>query len=430
MNEVAAAEPDAHTRRERLVAFGLFLWHRYRDESCFEAAGALSYTTVFALVPLTTAVIGVMSAFPVFAEWSDAISDFIFANFLPAAREKVHEYLLQFVQNATQLTSAGVIALLVSALVMMYSVEDAFNRIWRAPPRRRRLARIVVYWTVLTLGPILVAASLGLSSYLMSLPLLGDADREYGLSQRLLALLPPIVTWSALTLAYLVIPNGPVRARNAATGALIATVLFELAKYGFAKWVGNTNYEQIYGALAALPALLVWIYVSWVVVLLGASIAASLSAFRFQPPSLRVTCGLEFAALLRVLGRIRDAAVAARPVTREHLCLAEPGLTDEQLDRFLTELERARITQRTEAGAWVIMRDLAEARARELFEAGGYRWPTHDDMLRVRVAATPVTAAWLARGAGGLATVLDTPLNELTGVAPPRTNPETGAQRT
>jgi membrane protein len=427
MNDEAAAEPQAHSRRERVVAFASFLWHRFRDESCFEAAGALSFTTVFALVPLTTAVLGVMSAFPVFSEWSQAITDFVFANFLPAAREMVHDYLLQFVQNATRLTTAGVVALMVSALLMMYSVEDAFNRIWRAPHRRRRLARIMVYWTVLTLGPVLVAASLGLSSYLISLPLLGDADRQYGLSQRLLALLPPVVTWSALTLSYLVIPNGPVRVRNAAIGALFASFLFEWAKYAFGKWIGNTNYEQIYGALAALPALLVWIYVSWIVVLLGASIAASLSAFRFQPPSLRVTRGLEFVALLRVLGRIRDAAASGRAVTRVQLCADEPGLTDEQFDRFLAELERARITQRTEAGGWVILRDLSTARVRELFEAGNYRWPTHDDMTRVRVAATPATAAWLARGTGGLAPLLDTPVGELIGPVPP-TQPDPGAK--
>lgn len=389
-------------RRERVFAFARFVWHRFVDEQCFAAAGTLSFTTVFALVPLTTAVFGILAAFPVFQQWSDSLSDFVFANFVPAAAKAVQAYLVDFAGNASRLTSAGAIALLVSALLMMSSVEESFNRIFRAPARKRRMARFVVYWTVLTLGPILIAASLGLSSYLLALPGFDGAAEDLHLGERLLRLLPYLVTWGALALAYLVVPNAPVRLRHAAIGGLLASLLFEATKQGFAQYLAQASYEQIYGVLAAVPIFLVWIYLSWVVVLIGASITASLSAFRYVPRELAVTPGLEFAALLRVYGRIATATRSGEPPTRDALAAADPWLSDGQLDRFLAELLAARCVHRTEVGTWVLLRDPATVPLSELFAGGPYRWPEAGELARCRErfgADTPAVVEVLARGA-------------------------------
>jgi membrane protein len=199
--------------RERSSAFARFVWRRFRDDRCFESAGALSFTTVFALVPLSAAVLGIMAAFPVFETWSRQLTDYLFENYVPAAAKAVKAYLTEFASNASQLTVVGGVVLLASALLMMAGIEDTLNRIWRAPGHRRRAARFVAYWTVLTLGPILLAASLGLSSYLFALPLVDRADRQLGLSQHLLTLLPFLTTWSALTLAFMVVPNAAVGQR-------------------------------------------------------------------------------------------------------------------------------------------------------------------------------------------------------------------------
>lgn len=398
---------DADHSRERWLAFWRFVRRRFLDDRCFEAAGALSFTTVFALVPLSTAAFGILAAFPVFDEWSRRITDFIFANFVPAAGKVVQSYLTQFAANASKLTSAGVIALLVSALLVMASVEDTFNRIWRVPARRRRLARFVVYWTVLTLGPILIAASLGVSSYLVA-DSFGDGEPE-AFGTRLLGLLPVAVTWSAVTLAYLVVPNGTVRLRHAALGGAVATVLFETAKLAFTSYLGRASYEQIYGALAVFPILLIWIYVSWTVVLLGASLAASLSAFRFQPAALRVPPGLEFAAFLRCLGQLRTGAAAGRPLTRDRLMAHEPGLTDEQLDRFLALMRDLRLVQRGDGGEWLTLRDAAALPLGDLFDAGGFRLPSESELERLAVERGPSGDAlvdWLRRARAGLAPAL------------------------
>ena len=413
---MSGTTPTAEHRRERWATFARFVWRRFRDDRCFEAAGALSFTTVFALVPLSAAVLGILAAFPVFQSWSRQLTDYLFENYVPAAAKSVQEYLTQFASNASQLTVVGVVVLLASSLLMMAGIEDTLNRIWRAPGHRRRAARFVAYWTVLTLGPILLAASLGLSSYLFTLPLIDDADRQFGLSQRLLALLPFLTTWSALTLAFTVIPNAAVRLRHAALGALFATALFELAKEAFGRYVASGDtYERLYGALSVLPLFLVWIYWSWVSVLLGASLAASLSAFRYVPVTLRVTPGLEFPALLRVYARVRAAAAAAAPVSRAALAAAEPGLSDDQLDRFLGELSAQQLVQRNEAGCWLPLRDPAAVSLRELHEAGRHRWPTAAELARLRHGPrfAPALATWLEQGSVALAPALDLPLAAL-----------------
>lgn len=397
-----AARGLSRNLRERALAFARFVWHRFDDEQCFSAAGTLSFTTVFALVPLTTAVFGILAAFPVFQQWSDKLSDFVFVHFVPAAAQAMQSYLVDFAGNAKRLTTAGALALLLSALVMMSSVEESFNRIFRAPARKRRLARFVVYWTVLTLGPILIAASLGLSSYLLTLPGVEGRVDAWHLVDRLLRLLPYLVTWGALALAYLVVPNAPVRFRHAALGGLLASLLFEATKQAFAQYLAQASYEQVYGVLAAVPIFLLWIYLSWVVVLVGASITASLSAFRYVPREQAVTPGLEFGALLRIYGRIAAASRAGEAPTRNALAAAEPALSDGQLDRFLAELSAARCIHRSELGTFGLLRDPAGVPLAELFASGPYRWPDVGELARAQAgpaAGAPAVMALLAAGA-------------------------------
>ncbi|HEY8230096.1 MAG TPA: YihY family inner membrane protein, partial [Rhodanobacteraceae bacterium] len=240
------------TRVDRLRAFARFLWQRFRDDKCFETAGALSYTTLFAIVPMLAAVIAIVSVFPAFASLRDSVTRFIFRSFVPAAGETVQGYLLQFADNASKLTLFGVLFLLASALMMMASIEDRFNRIWRVATRRKGSARLLLYWAALTLGPILVTTGVGVSSWVYAQPLWrGVAGHGVG-GFRLWLLAPFLITGVGLTVLYQVVPNCRVRWRDAITGALVATVLFEFARKGFAAYVqGIANYREVYGALAA-----------------------------------------------------------------------------------------------------------------------------------------------------------------------------------
>lgn len=390
--------------RERWKAFFRYLWHRFWADNCFQYAGALSYTTVFALVPLTVSVFGILSAFPVFQEWSQRLRSYVFTNFVPATGDTIESYLSSFAANASSLTGIGIIFLIVSALLMMYSIEDAFNRIFRVTRARRPVSRFVMYWTVLSLGPMLVVAGLAMSTYFFALPLFADLDRELRFTDRLLVLMPGFVTWMALTLSYAVVPNTEVRWRHAAVGALVATILFELGKRGFAFYLTNfPSYQRIYGAFAVVPIFLFWVYLSWNIVLLGASLAAVLSSFRYHPEERKLPTGHEFAAVLRLLQALSDAHGEGRGLTLDALHDRVGGLSDEQLLRSLGDLAGLRIVERTSLGHWRVIRDLEQVTLADIYEAGSYRVPLS------RRGNVELDAADLTLGAGtdGLMPVLD-----------------------
>ena len=365
-----------HYDRERIAAFLDFTWHRFIEDRCMQTAGALSFTTVFALVPLTAAILGILAAFPGFAGWRDQITYWVFENFVPAAGSTVQGYITQFADNASKATAVGVLVLLFSAVSLMMSIEDAFNRIWRVQVARGATARFVIYWTALTLGPLLLVAALAISSYALALPFIDAAEAQFSIKARVLAVLPFLIVWSAMIAAYAVIPNRTVRMRDALIGSVIAAVLFEAAKRGFASYATSyASYQAVYGALAMVPIFIFWIYLSWTIVLFGASITASLSAFDYRPAAQRLPRGQEFTGLLRVLARLALAQSEGRGLHSAALCAAEPFLTDDLLQRYLGDLHRVGLIQRGELGEWMVVRNLASIDLLEIYEEGAYRLP-------------------------------------------------------
>jgi membrane protein len=409
------------TRRDRLQAFARFLWQRFLDDKCFETAGALSYTTLFAIVPMLAAVIAIVSVFPAFAGLRDSVTRFIFRSFVPAAGETVQGYLLQFAANASKLTIFGVLFLLVSALMMMASIEDRFNRIWRVSTRRKGSSRLLLYWAALTLGPILVTTGVAVSSWVYAQPLWrGVAGHGVG-GFRLWLLAPFLITGGGLAVLYQVVPNCKVRWRDAIVGALVAAVLFEFARKGFAAYVqGVANYKEVYGALAAIPIFLIWVYLSWVIVLLGAILAAALHAFEYRHTDELLPQGCEFVGLLRVVQRFAEAQRTGEALDDAALRARERFLTADLLQRYLDDLQRAGLIRRAEAGGWLVARDLDSVCADDLFHAGRYRLP--EDTVALQRAATglaPEARVTLQRAEAALKKNLRVPLRELFCPDPP-----------
>lgn len=364
-------------RRDRLRAFGHFLWRRFRDDKCFETAGALSYTTLFAVVPLLSAVFAILSVFPAFAGLRDRVSNFIFHNFVPGAGRTVQGYLLQFADNASRLTLVGVLVLLVSALLMMASIEDRLNRIWRVPAPRKGSSRFLMYWAALTLGPLLIVLAFAASSWVFAQPFLRAAGHGELLGLSAIRLVPFVTTWLGLTLMYAVVPNARVRWRDALAGALVAALLFELARKGFTWYVrGIANYREIYGALAAIPIFLIWVFLSWVIALLGATLTAALTAFEYRTRDELLPPGCEFVGLLRVLQHFVVAQRQGEGLHEATLTERERFLTADLLQRYLDDMRHAGLVQRGESGDWVLARDLDSVHLGDLFRIGGYRLPT------------------------------------------------------
>ena len=359
-----------------LRAFGAHLWRHFREDRCFEAAAALSYTSLLALVPLMAVTLGVISAFPVFDQWASSMQDFIFENFVPAAGDMVQRYLQQFVGNTAGLTGAGTVFLIVTALLLMSTIEKSFNRIWRVQTPRRLVSRLIMYWAALTLGPLLMGASLALTSYLAALPLFSVAWVP-GVSQGVvLTLAPFVVSLAAFTLVFTIVPNRRVAFRHALAGALVSALLFELTKRGFVWYVTTfPTYEKLYGALATVPLFLVWIYASWVVILLGGSVAAALTTFSFRRADWRWQRRHELVLALRLLGHLWDAQRVGTTLSSAEILAREPAMTDAQLQRLLGDLERARLVGRSDAGDWMLAADLAEVPMSSLYRASDFVLP-------------------------------------------------------
>jgi membrane protein len=247
------------------------------DGELMQLAASLAYTTLLSLVPLFTVVLSILSAFPVFEQWTLTLEHFIFANFVPASGELVSSYLRDFSNQAGRLTAIGLATLLVTALLLLSNIENALNRIWGVRAGRSAGQRILVYWALLSLGPIMIVASLTITSYLISNSLTDSIPIGGSVVEKLVSALPFVLELASFSGMYYLVPNHPTRFLHSLVGALIATVLFEGAKIGFTWYLTRFNsFEVIYGALGVIPIFLIWIYISWLVILIGARYAASL----------------------------------------------------------------------------------------------------------------------------------------------------------
>ena len=399
--------------RERNLAFFDFTWTRFVEDRCLQTAGALAFTTLFALVPLTAAILGILAAFPVFEEWRIKLTSWAFNNFVPATGDVIQLYLTEFAANASKATAIGVFVLVFSAISLMMSIEDAFNRIWRVKNNRGPASRFVIYWTALSLGPMLLVAMLAISSYFVALPFIDAAATQWSIKERVLAALPFLIVWIALATGFVVIPNRTVRFRDAAIGGLIAAILFESAKHGFAWYARDmANYQQVYGALSIVPIFFFWLYLSWIIVLLGASITASLSAFDYRHAEDRISSDQELTGLLRVVGQLAAAHREGRGLHSEELLRREPYLTDDLMQRYLTDLSEVAVIRRSETGEWLLSRDLAGITLLELYRHSGYRLPIGNQRLP-GADAGEVGEGPLRHLAADLSGRLNVPLDEL-----------------
>jgi len=361
----------------RLQSFSRFITKRFIDDQLFASAGALAYTTMFAIVPLSAVFLAVMSAFPVFDEWTATLVNFVFTNFVPSSARQVEEYLMGFSASTKTLTVAGITALLISVLVTMWSIEQSFNRIWRVPTIRPKFTRFLLYWTLLTLGSILTVAAMSASASVLAYAELSGMRTE-GFSNVLIRWSPFLIEFFAMTCAYWLIPHRRVPIRFAVAAGFLAALLFELLKFAFTSYVRNTSFEQVYGAVALIPIFMLWLYFSWVVILFGASVAASMSAFRYQPKIYRLPEGQEFYAYLRLLARLNACRGTGHGLHLQQMQKIEPMMTDDLLQQLLSGLSGLHIVMRGENGGWILTRDLDAVSLKELYDRLNLRIPTKD----------------------------------------------------
>lgn len=258
-----------------LALVTLYLQRCQRDQVGM-ISGYLAYISLLSLVPLVAVAFSVLNAFPMFSGLRQDIEAFVYANVVPSRGDEFQTYINGFVENIGQMTTVGVLFLLVVALMLMHNIDKTLNKIWRVQKRPRLMISLSIYWMILTLGPILLGASIAMTSYLAALSHLAD-DYTPIFSTLFLTVAPYAISLLAFFILYQLVPNTRVRYRYAFWGALFGSVLFEMLKKSFALYIHHfPTYQAIYGALALVPILFVWVYLCWVVVLLGAELTALL----------------------------------------------------------------------------------------------------------------------------------------------------------
>jgi len=372
MNESLASKlnlPRQLTRGKRLLRH---VWKHFQEDRCFEEAASLGYTSLLAMVPLLAVVFGIISAFPVFNQWSQSLQDFIFDNFLPAAGEQIVPYINTFLDSIGSLALTGTIMLIVTALMLMVRIEVAFNRIWRVDRNRTLVNRIVMYWAVLTLGPILIAAAMALSAQKI-LTVLGMQE---GIPPGVQQVGIFFLTWAIFALFFVLVPNRRVFIKHALIGAFLSTVLFSLARAGFVAFVSNASYKVIYGALAAFPIFLFWLYLVWIVILFGASLAASLTTFSdYRKYDTDWSQRWEFQLAYRLIGHLWNAQRSGQSLSLGELLDLEQQASELQIVKLMSLLRGQSIVNTNEDGNWMLTRDIGELSIGELYALGDYYLP-------------------------------------------------------
>ncbi|HDZ56248.1 MAG TPA: YihY family inner membrane protein [Pseudomonas xinjiangensis] len=342
-------------RLARSLHFCRYLLKRFLADNCLESAAALTYTTLFAVVPVMTVTYAMLAAIPAFADVSVQIEDFIFHNFVPATGATLRDYLRDFSDQARQLTGIGVLALMVTAFIMLLKIEKSFNDIWRIRRPRHGVSSFLLYWAVLSLGPLLLGMGFAVSTYIASMSFLSDDATFAEAGRWMFGWVPLLLSMAAFTLTFVAVPNTRVPFKHGLAGGVLVALLFEGAKAGFGVYLALfPGYQLIYGAFAAFPLFLLWIFISWLIILFGAELVANLgnsSAWR-RPVYPRL---INLLGLLRVFlqaqskGKTVDLARvnAAGWIVHEDLWL-------EMTDWLQTE----EIITRAQQGGFVLSQDL------------------------------------------------------------------------
>lgn len=352
-----------------LVTFAAFATSRFINDRCPQAAAALTYTSLLSLVPLTTITIGIVSAFPAFQELQVGFREIIFDNLVPQVGAAVLDNLQGFAANAGRLTGFGIVGLIVTAILLLSTIEGAFNGIWRVNENRPLLVRLLSFWAILTLTPILTVTSLSITTQFLRGGIGAAAIGPF------LQILPTLLELVGFMALYWLIPNRSVRAVDAAIGAGFAAILFEIAKAGFVVYLTAVPfYQTVYGAIAVIPIFLLWLYVAWSIVLAGAVIAASLPDWRAGKilggdvekllPAQRLVMAC---AVLRVL--LGASRLGTR--IRRRTLLSRVPIGGAMLDGILDQLRHARFVERGQNDGWILSRDLGTATLYDLARSLG-----------------------------------------------------------
>jgi membrane protein len=343
-----------------------FTWRvvqRFIEDKCIQRASALGYASLLAIVPLVVLSFSIFTSFQAFDAVASNVRSTLLEYLLPTSQMAVEGYLDEVASKATALSVFGILGLLFTATALLNTMEEAFNYIWRISRARSWLSKFITFWSVLTLAPILIGASITITSYFVALPVIRDVAEGASMVSQVPFLVPWLISSVAMTALYIVLPNTSVPYRYAIVGGLAAGALFELTKLAFAFYVTElANYEKLYGALGTLPLFLIWLYLTWVVVLIGAEIV-----FCLQHPEQSRQQGRMFfrPGIQKFYSHLILLRAAQAMQSGESLHLQDlthetdvpDNILQEMMDRLCESGLLMQVLSKDPQGAWVLGRD-------------------------------------------------------------------------
>ncbi|MED5338403.1 MAG: YihY family inner membrane protein [Pseudomonadota bacterium] len=415
-----------------IASYAGYATRRFADQNGLQAAAALTFTTLLAVVPLLAITLGVFSAFPAFAALRGYFEEALFANLVPQVGEQARLYLASFARNTTKLTAVGMVALAVSAVMLLMTIQSTLNRIFAVRHQRTLILRVLVFWSLLTLGPVLLALALSLTSDLAQVAratvsdagfATGGFETRAGWPRHVLAIALEILAFTGL---YVIVPNRPVPWRDGLIGGLLAELLLEVLKRVFALYfMVFPAYQTIYGALATIPIFLIWLYACWTVILIGAVFAASFSDWWAQRRVDRDDQGDDsLAATLRpallILACLRAQSQIGGGSPSDGLA-GRVGFSD--FSDIIAQLIAAGYVEMSEDQSLVLARDPTSASLYDLYRDLGLATATETtdesgDPAAERAGAPAALAALRRRLNDAERTALDQPLADILAELP------------
>ncbi len=364
-------ESTIYLKMKYVKALLVFVLKRFSQNRCSSIAAELTVTSLLALVPLTTVVFALLAFLPSFQSLGGELQTLMFKYFVPGTGDTVQSYINEFVGKARGLSGIGSIMLLVTALLMMRTIDSSFNKIWQVKSNHSLVRTFLVYWAILTLGPILLGSSLLITSYIQSLPAISSVVTESQLNAA--QWLPFVMATITFSVMFYVIPNKKIPLTHALFSGLLTGLLFELAKTGFAIFVTSfSTYQLIFGALAAVPLFLIWIYLCWSIVLLGAEFCHGLGTFEVvheqknQHPLISLISILHKLAAFQLRGETCDEKELVRDSFDIHLTVSTI---------WLEKLVTAGLVAKSQENNYCLIKSAEKINYLTLFEIAGRKFP-------------------------------------------------------
>lgn len=342
---------------------GILSWlgRNFVEDNCQTTAAALTYQTMFAVVPTLTVAFAMFETFEAFGSVSGRLEAYLFQNIVPESAGLVQEYLTEFSRQARNLSGPSLLVLAVTAFLMLFTIERTFNDIWRVKEPRKGYQRFLVYWAILTLGPICVGLGFVITTYILSLPMISDMAE----SPQMLQLVPFALSTVMFTLIYVAVPNCGVPVRHGLVGGVIVAAAFELAKVLFGLIMSRSNFQVIYGTFAAVPLFLLWIYISWTIVLLGAELVKAMGIYRASKSRRLEARLVQILIILRAFQRAHEKGETVKESEIERF---GARINFEEWHEYRQKLIELNLIKSVDRGGLMLSRDLRDVTLWDLYQ--------------------------------------------------------------